>query len=185
MGVGEALQTFAFTTCSIASDVLGFRYEYSCCRIEGLGACEGIVTAWTDIESTATGQMDALTKHEVVCPNASTLASFVLDAKNPGADSSEVRFVYECCKIADWRPVSVGTEVIPLARAFENYEGVYYPTARNEGRVEMAAYFLHARPLTSQTYFAGCPIGYTTRVGSKCYSAAILGAETSCGNYSC
>merc|ERR1712196_632620 len=95
------------------------------------------LTPWT---ATTGGMLNTLTKHKISCQPGSVLNGFVLEAKD--RDPEEVRFDYGCCRLAPVLPISVVTEQTSISGSFSDYEGVYYPRARVNGRIEMVAGFL-------------------------------------------
>jgi len=106
-------------------------------------------TPWTEKQLSSSGSLDALGTSNVQCSHSHVLKGFVLEAKDPGASKSEIRYNIECCKTPAHTPVTVTIEETPIAQSFGSFDGIYFPTGRVEGVTEMAAGFLYATQLPS------------------------------------
>lgn len=120
-----ALQRFNFRSCAS-----GFQYVSRCCRLQGIGGCDLTLTPWTKVDTDSEGPVKSLMKHQLVCAESSIIRTFVLEAKNPGHDVSEIRYDYMCCKIVDVLPISVTVQSAAISKSFQDFEGVYFPTGR-------------------------------------------------------
>eukprot|EP00930_Biecheleria_cincta_P044075 TRINITY_DN3023_c0_g1_i3.p1 TRINITY_DN3023_c0_g1~~TRINITY_DN3023_c0_g1_i3.p1 ORF type:complete len:2356 (-),score=402.05 TRINITY_DN3023_c0_g1_i3:282-7013(-) len=141
---GAALQSFRFTTCTASNGQSGFQYMYRCCSIQGIGGCDLHLTPWVENAKTDAGPMEALKAAKVQCEPNFVINSFVIEAKDPGESQSELRYDVECCAVSAFMPLSVLTENRPLPDSFGISDGVYFPTGKVEGMVEMSAAFQYS-----------------------------------------
>jgi hypothetical protein len=136
---GQALQNFQMSKCEKLGQH-GYRYDYSCCLLQGMGGRKMLFTPWAAVAS-GTKQLTTMTQQDLQCEAGSVLDSFVLEAKDPGGSNAEIRYAYGCCEISSHMPLAIETEQRPLDGSFSAWEGLYFPARKSEGKVEMEAGF--------------------------------------------
>ncbi|CAJ1404671.1 unnamed protein product, partial [Effrenium voratum] len=139
---GEAISTIEFRKCSPQPTQHGFQYAFRCCKIVGLGGCTGDATPWITTELSAAGSLTALTELGMTCHKSEALLGFTLEEKESKA-KTQYRYLWECCMIPPHSPLAVTAASVPFPGSFSDFDGVYFPAGKTEGRVKMEASFLY------------------------------------------
>ncbi|CAJ1416515.1 unnamed protein product [Effrenium voratum] len=135
-----ALRSFRFEHCG---KLLGeVRFKAQCCVVIGLGSCDIVETPWIQVKFKDTDGADFFNKAEVSCEDGSVLTSLAIETEGE-ADAGSARYVYSCCRIPASKPVSIETLRPFVDGTLESYEGIYFPSGKVEGRMQMESYHLY------------------------------------------
>eukprot|EP00930_Biecheleria_cincta_P067071 TRINITY_DN5344_c0_g2_i1.p1 TRINITY_DN5344_c0_g2~~TRINITY_DN5344_c0_g2_i1.p1 ORF type:complete len:5220 (+),score=634.47 TRINITY_DN5344_c0_g2_i1:1608-17267(+) len=140
-----------------------YRYDYACCALVGLGVCEAEYLGWT--EYNITDPLSALAKQveDLRCPQHSVIHGYLVESKDPGNSKREIRHAIECCEIQEFPPVIIKTDVV-FHNNFSEFDGVYFPTGRTEGRVDMTANYMYQQNVPSGVWM----LRFNMKTGKWC-----------------